>query len=101
MPGAPGRRRTGRALPPHPADRGVLPRGGPGRPGARPEAKLYAVKDIVGTTTGHTRSGHTRGIGLAHLSDERHGGPTVIPICVDWETGEVYAVVGLKPWTPD
>ena len=71
------------------------------QPGGRPEAKLYAVKDICGTTLGYTRSGAVRGIGLAHLYWERHGGPVVAPICVDWETGEVYAVVDLKPWVPE
>ena len=71
------------------------------QPGARPEARLYAVKDIVGTTLGYSRSGEVNGIGLAHLHWERHGGPVLVPICVDWETAEVYAVVGLKPWLPE
>lgn len=71
------------------------------QPSARPVAKLYGVRDIVGTTAGHTRSGHARGVGPAHPSVGRHGGPVVIPVCADWETAEVYAVVDLKPWVPE
>jgi hypothetical protein len=71
------------------------------QPGARLVAKLCSVRDIVGTTTGYTRDPVLRGIGVAHLYWERHGGPQVVPICVDWETGEVYAVIGLKPWVPE
>ncbi len=70
-------------------------------PGIRATAAVYAVRDICGTTMGYTRDPVVRGIGLAHLHDDLHGGPVVLPIIVAWETGAVHAVIDGKPWGPD
>ena len=61
-------------------------------PGEVITSKLYPAQSLL-EPHAYTRSDCLHGIGLGHLN--------VVPVCVGWEDGRVYAVIGLEPWHPD
>ncbi len=62
------------------------------RPGATMTARLYEPRHLLGPH-GYTRSDRLHGIGLGHLVVGGGFGADVIPVCVGWADGRVYAVV--------
>ena len=69
-------------------------------PGAPITTTLYPVRSLL-APHGYTRDAGLHGIGLAHLAVGEGMNATVIPICVGWEDGRVYAVLGRERWYPD
>jgi len=70
------------------------------RPGAPITSRLYEPRHLL-EPHGYTRSDRIHGIGLGHLVVGGGFDADVVPVCVGWEDGRVYAVIDLKPWYPE
>ena len=69
-------------------------------PGATMTARLYESRHLLGPH-GYARSDRLHGIGLGHLVVGAGFGAAVLPICLGWEDGRVYAVIDRERWYPE
>ena len=70
------------------------------RPGAVITSRLCEPRHLR-EPHGYIRSDRLHGIGLGHLVVGAGFGADVVPVCVGWEDGRVYAVIGRERWYPD
>ncbi len=70
------------------------------RPGAKMAANLYEPRHLL-EPHGYARSDRIHGIGLGHLVVGKGFDADVVPVCVGWEDGQVYAVIRGERWCPE